>query len=44
MWPLRPWLIAVAVLLVAWDDFFRSIGVPEDELGGGSDIIEDPNG
>jgi hypothetical protein len=28
----------------SWDDFFRSIGVPEDELGGGSDIIEDPNG
>ena len=27
-----------------WDDFFRSIGVPEDELGGGADIIEDPNG
>jgi Glyoxalase-like domain len=28
----------------SWDDFFRSIGVPEDELGGGADIIEDPNG
>src|SRR5665811_2635367 len=28
----------------SWDDFFRSIGVPEDELGGGSDTIEDPNG
>jgi len=28
----------------SWEDFFRSIGVPEDELGGGSDIIEDPNG
>lgn len=28
----------------SWDYFFRSIGVPEDELGGGSDIIEDPNG
>lgn len=28
----------------SWDDFFRSIGVPEDELGGGSDIVEDPNG
>jgi len=28
----------------SWGDFFRSIGVPEDELGGGSDIIEDPNG
>ena len=27
----------------SWDYFFRSIGVPEDELGGGSDIIEDPN-
>ncbi len=28
----------------SWDDFFRSIGVPEDELGHGVDIIEDPNG
>jgi hypothetical protein len=28
----------------SWDDFFRSIGVPEDELGNGADIIEDPNG
>ena len=28
----------------SWDDFFRSICVPEDELGGGSDIIENPNG
>jgi hypothetical protein len=28
----------------SWDDFFSSIGVPEDELGTGSDIIEDPNG
>ena len=24
----------------SWDDFFRSIGVPEDELGTGTDIIE----
>ena len=28
----------------AWDDFYRSIGVPEDELGTGTDVIEDPNG
>ena len=28
----------------SWDDFDRSIGVPEDELGGGADVIEDPNG
>jgi len=28
----------------SWDDFFRSIGVPEDELGTGTDIIDDPNG
>ena len=28
----------------AWDDFYRSIGVPEDELGGGIDRIEDPSG
>jgi hypothetical protein len=28
----------------SWDDFYRSIGVPEDELGGGPDRIEDPHG
>ena len=28
----------------SWDDFFRSIGVPEDELGLGADRIEDPSG
>jgi Glyoxalase-like domain len=28
----------------SWDDFYRSVGVPEDELGRGSDVIEDPNG
>ena len=28
----------------SWDDFYRSIGVPEDELGTGPDRIEDPNG
>jgi Glyoxalase-like domain len=28
----------------SWDDFFRSIGVPEDELGTGADRIEDPHG
>ena len=28
----------------SWDDFYRSIGVPEDELGGGNDVIEEPNG
>ncbi|KAA1425022.1 VOC family protein [Mumia zhuanghuii] len=28
----------------SWDDFYRSIGVPEDELGDGADRIEDPNG
>lgn len=28
----------------SWDDFFRSIGVAEDELGGEADRIEDPNG
>ena len=28
----------------SWDDFYRSIGVPEAELGVGSDSIEDPNG
>ncbi|GAB2861500.1 VOC family protein [Nocardioides pacificus] len=27
-----------------WDDFYRSIGVSEDELGQGPDRIEDPNG
>jgi len=28
----------------SWDDFFRSIGVGEDELGNGADRIEDPGG
>ena len=28
----------------SWDDYFRSIGVPEADLGNGADIIEDPNG
>ena len=29
----------------SWDDFYRSIGVPEDELGaGGADRIQDPDG
>ena len=28
----------------SWDDYFRSIGVPETDLGNGADIIEDPNG
>src|SRR6478752_5614073 len=28
----------------SWDEFYRSIGVPEDELGLGADSISDPNG
>lgn len=28
----------------SWEDFFSSIGVPDDELGGGADRIEDPDG
>ena len=28
----------------SWDDWYRSVGVPEDELGIGADRIEDPNG
>jgi hypothetical protein len=28
----------------SWDDFYRSIGVPENELGTGPARIEDPNG
>ena len=28
----------------SWDDFYRSIGVPEAELGNGPDSISDPNG
>ena len=28
----------------SWDDYYRSIGVPEDELGIGADSIVDPNG
>ena len=27
----------------SWDDYYRSIGVPEDELGVGADSIMDPN-
>jgi Glyoxalase-like domain len=27
-----------------WDDFYRSIGVPDDELGLGVDRISDPDG
>lgn len=27
-----------------WDDYWRDIGVPEDELGLGEDRIADPNG
>jgi hypothetical protein len=27
-----------------WDDFYRSIGVPEEELGLGADSIVDPDG
>jgi hypothetical protein len=28
----------------SWDDWYRSVGVPEDELGIGADRIEDPEG
>lgn len=28
----------------SWDDFYRSIGLPEEHLGHGSDVIEDPHG
>jgi hypothetical protein len=28
----------------AWDDYWREVGVPEDELGGGPDRIRDPDG
>ena len=28
----------------SWDDFYRSLGVPDDELGGGTDSIVDPRG
>jgi hypothetical protein len=28
----------------SWDDFYRSIGVPEEELGMGADSIADPDG
>jgi hypothetical protein len=27
-----------------WDDYWRAVGVPEDELGGGPDCIVDPDG
>ena len=28
----------------SWDDWYRSVGVPADELGIGADRIEDPDG
>ena len=28
----------------SWDDYWRAVGVPEDELGGGQDCIVDPAG
>ncbi|MDR2986174.1 MAG: VOC family protein [Nocardiopsaceae bacterium] len=28
----------------SWDDFYRDIGVPEEELGAGADRISDPDG
>jgi hypothetical protein len=28
----------------SWDDFYRHLGVPEEELGGGADRISDPEG
>jgi hypothetical protein len=28
----------------SWDDYWRDIGVPEEELGGGADSIVDPSG
>jgi glyoxalase superfamily protein len=28
----------------SWDDYLRSLGVPEDEIGDGVDRIADPNG
>ncbi|UFN44425.1 VOC family protein [Nocardioides okcheonensis] len=28
----------------SWDAFYRSVGVPEEELGGGNDRIVDPRG
>jgi hypothetical protein len=28
----------------SWDEYFRSIGLPEEELGGGQDRIADPDG
>ena len=28
----------------AWDDWYRSVGVPDEELGLGADRIEDPSG
>ena len=27
-----------------WDDYWRDVGVPEEELGGGPDRIRDPDG
>jgi Glyoxalase-like domain len=27
-----------------WDDYYRDLGVPEEDLGGGADRISDPRG
>jgi hypothetical protein len=27
-----------------WDDYYRDLGLPEEELGGGADRISDPHG
>jgi hypothetical protein len=35
---------AAAAGFATWDDFYRDLGVPEDELGGSADRISDPHG
>ena len=47
----RFWAAALGYVLepppdgfASWDAYWRDVGVPEDELGGGADSIVDPSG
>jgi hypothetical protein len=47
----RFWVAALGYVLqpppegfASWDDYYRDLGVPEDELGVGADSIVDPRG
>jgi hypothetical protein len=47
----RFWAAALGYVLqpppdgfTSWDAYYRDLGIPEDELGGGTDCIVDPTG